>query len=318
MIRLFNVEAHALNGSGGSGGISSDGFLNQTQDTQQILDEVMERKRRRPSKDKKGKGKMVIHDDEEEEGEEEEEEQGKEDAKEKEVTRLRKELRETKNTVRDQRNEAEQYRLQCIKLEESLKPLEEDLDLLREENSALVEEVSEMEEQLAGLNADVLEDTKKLLEGVEADNKKLTREVKNWIAKCDRKEMVARERKEKIDKLEQKLKNEGSEGGVKIMELEAEVDELKDVLMKYVLSSLFTLFLHPRSCADSFVINFQNESSGRQGRTRHEGGRTSSRKENQSDWGASESSSRSSTETYGRRNQGRTERKAAHRSIEAG
>ena len=242
MIRLFNVEAHALNGSGGSGGISSDGFLNQTQDTQQILDEVMERKRRRPSKDKKGKGKMVIHDDEEEEGEEEEEEgQDKEDAKEKEVTRLRKELRETKNTVRDQRNEAEQYRLQCIKLEESLKPLEEDLDLLREENSALVEEVSEMEEQLAGLNADVLEDTKKLLEGVEADNKKLTREVKNWIAKCDRKEMVARERKEKIDKLEHKLRNEGSEGGVKIMELEAEVDELKDVLMKYILSSLLTL-----------------------------------------------------------------------------
>lgn len=241
MIRLFNVEAHAINRSGDSGGVSSDGFLNQTQDTQQILDEVMERKRRRPSKDKKGKGKMVIHDDEEEEGEEEEEGQGKEDAKEKEVTRLRKELRETKNTVRNQRHEAEQYRLQCIKLEESLKPLEEDLDLLREENSALVEEVGEMEEQLAGLNADVLEDTKKLLEGVEADNKKLTREVKNWIAKCDRKEMVARERKEKIDKLEHKLRNEGSEGGVKIMELEAEVDELKDVLMKYILSSLLTL-----------------------------------------------------------------------------
>jgi len=242
-IKLFGIEVHALNRSQG-GGISSDGFMNQTQDTQQILDEVVARKRGRPSKDKKGKGRMVIHDDEEEEDEEEGENLGQ-DQQGKEVVRLRKELRETKNTVRDQRTEAEQYRLQCIKLEESLKPLEEQLDLLKDENSANIDHINELEAQLASLNADVLEETERLLEAVEADNKKLTKDLKNWISKCDRKDMVARERKEKIEKLEEKLKNEGSEGGLKIMELEAEMDELKDLLMKYVCLPLAFSALHP-------------------------------------------------------------------------
>ncbi|GAA5993249.1 hypothetical protein JCM5350_007297 [Sporobolomyces pararoseus] len=211
-VDLFGLEiaTTATTGSGGGNSEipSSDGLF--TQDTQQVLEELvstrMMRKRRKLGhKNDKGKGKMIIHDDEEEE----EEERG---------------LRELERKLKEVEKEKQTFEIHSKNLEDQLKQLEDENDVLKAENE-------DLNEQLNRLDADVLEELEEVNRRLEQEAKEREKKIRKLKVKLDIKDNELRERISRVDQLEHELSQEGDSGRMKIQELENQIGSLQDDLM---------------------------------------------------------------------------------------